>query len=512
MAGAPRHAVDAAQWLAQAAPGAAPTSDSRTLLPGEAFFAFPGDTADGRRYIADAIAKGARAVLYDPADFAWQSAWDVPHLAVDDLKRSAGWIAAAHYGQPDRDMRTVAVTGTNGKTSCAFWLATLLSRLHGSAAAIGTLGVGRFAGGALEAMDPPGYTTPDAVMLQRRIARLRDGGVRALAIEASSIGLDQGRMHGMHVDTALFTNLTRDHLDYHGDMAAYEAAKRRLFEIDGLRHAVINLDDPAGMRLAAELAGRAGGPRVIGYSQRDARCGDVPVLRASAVRATAAGTAFQVDSPFGAAQVRTRLIGDFNVANALGVLGVLLAQGVDWQDATAMIETLDPVPGRMQQTGGADAPLIVVDYAHTPDALDQALKTLRNVAGQRRGNLWCVFGCGGDRDPGKRGEMGSIATAADRIVVTSDNPRNEEPLAIIRGIVAGIEVRGYAVDAWQVIEDRASAILWTIRHAAREDVVLIAGKGHETTQEIRGRKLPFSDMEHAALALSARATMRETQR
>jgi len=495
---------DIQAWLRQAAPSAQLTSDSRRVVPGDVFFAYVGD-ADGRSYIADAVERGAAAVVYEATGFTWPAQIDVPHLAVADLKSRAGEIAASWYGQPDQGMLTVAVTGTNGKTSCAYWLGIALSRLAGASAAgvIGTLGVGSFVNGKPQGFDVTGYTTPDAVLLQRSLSKLAQGRVGALAIEASSIGLAQGRMNGMHVDVALLTNFTRDHLDFHGDMQTYEDAKRKLFQWPGLKHAVVNLDDDMGQRLLPLLAERK--VPVIGYAIADEQGGDphgVPTLRASQLRSSHTGTVFHVDSPFGSGQVKTQLVGRFNVSNVLGIMGVLLTQDVAWDAVVAAASALTPAPGRMQQFGGPDVPLIVIDYAHTPDALDKTLSALRQVATQRGGQLWCVFGCGGDRDPGKRPQMGQIAEQADQVVLTSDNPRSEDPQAIIGQIRAGMS-RVEPV----VLPDRAGAILWAIRHATKADVVLLAGKGHESYQEIAGKKLPFLDADHVALALAARSTM-----
>jgi UDP-N-acetylmuramoyl-L-alanyl-D-glutamate--2,6-diaminopimelate ligase len=374
---------------------------------------------------------------------------------------------------------------------------------------IGTLGVGLFAArssGAPE-FDITGYTTPDAVLLARTLAHMRKAGAAALAIEVSSIGLDQERVAGMHFDVALLTNLTRDHLDYHGDLARYEAAKARLFDWPGLQCAVLNLDDAMGLRLAAHLAGKPS-LSLIGYTLADqATQPDIEggvTLRASGLRSRSRGTDFHVDCRFGSALVKTGLVGRFNISNALAVLAVLLNKGIAWRSAIEAIEALTPAPGRMQQVGGQDAPMVVIDYAHTPDALAKTLATLRQIANERGGRLWCVFGCGGDRDPGKRPQMGEIAQLADQVLVTSDNPRSEDPHRIIAQIVAGMAPAGAKV---QTIEDRASAILSAIKHAAKLDVILLAGKGHEAYQEIRGKKLPFSDADHAALALAARATM-----
>ena len=496
---------DAQQWLAGVIPtGAELVSDSRRVKPGDVFFAYPGDAADGRTYIAQALKNGASAVLYESTDFSWDTAWNVPHLAVAGLKRLAGTIANGHYGQPDKDMQIVAVTGTNGKTSCSQWLGHALSHLGQTTGVIGTLGVGIFAQGQRGEFEETGYTTPDAVLLQRALADMRSKGVSALAIEASSIGLDQGRLNGMHVDIALFTNFTRDHLDYHGDEQHYEAAKRMLFDWPGLQQAVLNLDDAMGLRLVTHLQQKKAAMPLIGYTLGDAEAPGAAVLRASAIRTNTSGTAFHIDSPFGSGQVKTQLVGLFNVSNALGILGVLLAKGIAWDAALKAIELLVAVPGRMQQFGGQDAPLVVIDYAHTPDALEKTLITLRQVAQQRNGELWCVFGCGGDRDPGKRPQMGAVAELADHVIVTSDNPRSEEPGAIIAQIMAGMKAPHNA----QALEDRAAAILWAVRHAAKADVVLLAGKGHETYQEIKGKKLPFLDADHAAVALAARATMK----
>jgi UDP-N-acetylmuramoyl-L-alanyl-D-glutamate--2,6-diaminopimelate ligase len=497
--------AEIADWLRQTAPGARLTCDSRTVTPGDVFFAYPGEAADGRGYVAQAIEKGAAAVLYEGAGFHWEPTWHVAHRAADNLKKNAGAIASAFYGQPDARMFTAAVTGTNGKTSCSQWIANCLSRLGEPSVVIGTLGIGLYRDGEPEAFEETGNTTPDAVTLQRHIAKARDNGAASLAIEASSIGLVQGRMDGMHVDAALFTNLTRDHLDYHGDMAAYEAAKSALFVWPGLKHAVINLDDDMGPRLIAYMKQAGSDAAIIGYTLRGAAAEGVAVLSATDVRTSHAGTVFNLTSPFGDCQVRTQMVGQFNVSNVLGVLGVLMGKGVEWSDAIDAIEALTPVPGRMQQLGGQDAPLVVIDYAHTPDALEKTLNSLRHVAKERSGELWCVFGCGGDRDPGKRPQMGRIAMAADHVVVTSDNPRSEDPGQIIKQIVSGMD-SGRAT--LQEIEDRAAAILWAIKHAQRNDVVLLAGKGHETYQEIKGRKLPFLDADHAALALAARVTMK----
>jgi UDP-N-acetylmuramoyl-L-alanyl-D-glutamate--2,6-diaminopimelate ligase len=500
--------TDVLAWLHAAAPRAQLSSDSRNLAAGDVFFAYPGETADGRDYIPQAIAKGVAAIVHEADGYAWNDTWTVPHLAIADLKKMAGPIANAYYDQPDLNMFTAAVTGTNGKTSCSQWLGMALSRTGLPTAVIGTLGAGFYQRGTHAGFAATGYTTPDAVLLQRKLAQMRDGGARALAIEASSIGLDQGRLNGLHFDVALFTNFTRDHLDYHGDMDAYEAAKRMLFDWQGLRHAVINLDDDMGTRLVRHLRSTRPALPLTGYTLSGREEPGVDVLRASDIRSSHGGTVFRLDCAAGSGPVKTQLVGNFNVSNVLGVLGVLLAHGTGFKAAIDAVEALTAVPGRMQQLGGQEAPLIVIDYAHTPDALEKTLASLREVTQQRGGQLWCVFGCGGDRDPGKRPQMGAVSQQADHIIVTSDNPRSEDPAVILSQIVAGIDVARLGKDALHVIEDRAAAILWAVRHAAKSDVVLLAGKGHESYQEIKGKKLPFLDADHAALALAARATMK----
>ena len=496
-------------WLHATAPGARLSSDSRGIADGDVFIAYPGDTSDGRTYISHAIVQGARAVLYDNANgFNWNEDWNVPHRAVTDLKKHAGHIANAYYGKPDAGMFTIAVTGTNGKTSCSQWLGRALSKLGMPTAVIGTLGVGLFRRGEHGEFSATGYTTPDAILLQRKLAEVGNAGAKILAIEASSIGLEQNRLSGMHVDVALFTNFTRDHLDYHGDMAAYEAAKAQLFNWPGLQHAVINLDDEMGLRLIQQLR-HAGSPAsIIGYSLCGRKVDGIPSLQATDIRTSHIGTTFHVESTYGTAQVKTQLVGNFNVSNVLGILCVLLVKGTPWRAAIEVVESLTAVPGRMQQFGGHDAPLVVIDYAHTPDALEKTLAALRHVAGQRGGQLWCVFGCGGDRDPGKRAQMGSVAAVADHVIVTTDNPRSENASIIIAQIIEGMNTINGVQAQPLVIEDRAAAILRAVKYAAKKDVVLLAGKGHEAYQEVKGKKLPFLDADHAALALAARATMK----
>lgn len=489
-------------WLTLHAPHAQLSSDTRSLQKGDVFFAFPigADSGDGRRHIRKAIENGAAAIVFDPENFVWDDTLHVPHLAVSELQAAAGQIANAWYARPDLQMFTVAVTGTNGKTSCSQWLAQTLSSTGAPCAVIGTLGVGNYRNAVLESLTETGFTTPDAIQLQRRLADLRDAGAEALAIEASSIGLQQGRLNGLHFDAALFTNLTRDHLDYHGNMDSYAAAKSILFDWPQLGLAILNLDDAYGVQLAQSLAQRQPATKLLGYSLTIPQHPDVAVIYASNLRTHHAGTSFHVESPYGRGLIKTQMVGRFNVSNVLGVLCVLLARGVTWAKAVGAIEKLQSVPGRMQQLGTAGHVMVVIDYAHTPDALEKTLTALQQVAHERQGQLWCVFGCGGDRDPGKRPQMGKLAELAQHVVVTSDNPRTESPAAIIQDILQGMSGTPH------VIEDRANAILYAIRHAGNNDVVLLAGKGHETYQDINGKKWPFSDAEHASLALATVAT------
>ncbi|WP_261525980.1 UDP-N-acetylmuramoyl-L-alanyl-D-glutamate--2,6-diaminopimelate ligase [Burkholderia multivorans] len=487
-------------WLRQhVAPAAQLHADTRSLRAGDVFVAYAVDGADNRAFIADALARGAAAVLYQPEGLAATPNAPVA-LAVPALDQLAGEIASGWYGDPSDGLLAIGVTGTNGKTSCTQWIAAALTALHQPCAIIGTLG-----SGMPGHLVPTGFTTPDAPQLQRSLAQLRDGSAQAVAMEVSSHALHQGRVNGTAFDIAVFTNLTQDHLDYHRTFEAYEAAKAKLFAWRGLRAAVVNRDDAAGRRLLEKLAGRV---RTIAYGIGDAQ--QAPdadrELVALDVRATATGTAFRLRSSWGDADIEVGTLGTFNVSNLLAVLGALLAADVPFDAALAEIARLEPVNGRMQRLGGRlqnDEPLVVIDYAHTPDALEKTLDALRPIAVARGGRLVCMFGCGGDRDATKRPLMGAIAERlADDVVVTSDNPRSEDPQAIIDQIVAGMT----APDRARRIEDRASAILQAVRGAAREDVVVLAGKGHEATQEIMGKKRAFSDQDHARLALAARAT------
>ena len=463
------------------------TADSRLVRAGDAFAAFPGYETDGRAFIPDAIARGAGAVLWEALAFHWDAAWRVSHVAVDGLKAKLGAIADHIYGHPSRELFVVGVTGTNGKTSCTHWIAQCFDACGRKSGILGTLG-----SGLLGALDPSARTTPDAAAVHETLARLKGDGARAVAMEVSSHGLDQGRVNGVEFEVALFTNLTRDHLDYHGTMASYGAAKARLVAWPTLEACVINTDDPFGRTLAAEA--RARGQNVLTYGLAGA---DIVATR---VEPTQAGIVLALATPWGRGEIAPRLSGTFNVSNVLGVLGVLLSSGIEVEAALAALVHVTPPAGRMQRIGGGSRPLVVVDYAHTPDALEKALDALRPavVAG---GELVCVFGCGGDRDPGKRPEMGRIAAErSDRIIVTNDNPRREDPAAIAAAVVSGIRAAGGR--NFTVELDRATAIRTAVASAKRGDVVLIAGKGHEDYQERDGVRTPFSDAEVAAAALT----------
>jgi UDP-N-acetylmuramoyl-L-alanyl-D-glutamate--2,6-diaminopimelate ligase len=528
-------ARDAAAWLAaRLGAGATLRCDSRRLQPGDGFIAWPGAATDGRRFVTAALQAGAAACLVDAegADgFGW-AADDQRIATLHGLKALSGEVAAAFFGQPAQALQVIAVTGTNGKSSTAWWTAQALSALGRRCGVVGTLGIGeppRAASGgepprAASAGEPPsaasggepprapsageppsaghpgaidytGFTTPDPVTLQAALRRMAGEGYAAVAIEASSIGIAEHRLAGTPITVAQFTNLTRDHLDYHGDMAAYWAVKRALFDWPGLQAAVINLDDAQGAALAGELAGGALDLWTTSVAGR-AR------LAARDLRYVDGGLGFTLVEGDAQAPVRSTLIGDYNAANLLAVLGALRALGLPLVEAAAVVPLLTPVPGRMQRVpAAAGQPEVVVDFAHTPDALDKALGALRPLAAARGGLLWCVFGCGGNRDASKRPMMGAIAhRLADRVVLTSDNPRDESPALILAQILAGTS----GDDRVDVIEDRHEAIAHAVLGAAPQDVVLVAGKGHEDTQEVAGLKRPFLDAAVAADLLAGR--------
>jgi len=457
------------------------TADSRRVGPGDVFLAMPGGVHDGRQHIRAAVAAGAAGVVWEAEGYAWPADLDLPNWPVPGLKSQAAALAAAWWGRPSDPLWMIGITGTNGKTSCSHWLADCLGRLGRRTAVIGTLGNGFPA-----ALAGASHTTPDAVTLQGLLAGFRDAGAQAVAMEVSSHALDQGRVEGVQFDVAVLTNLSRDHLDYHGDMAAYAQAKARLFDWPGLKWAVLNQEDALGRQLYADLAGRKVERLGYGFTAGE--------IRASDLRLSADGLAMRVATPWGRGELEAGLMGRFNADNLLACLGALLASEVALDDAIRVLAAVSPAPGRMQKVvGPAGSPAVVVDYAHTPDALEKALATLRPLAA---GRLICVFGCGGGRDKGKRPLMGEVAARlADVAVVTSDNPRNEDPEAIIADIVAGMPA-GPSVEP-----DRARAIARAVALAGPGDVVLIAGKGHEDYQESHGERRPFSDVAEATKAL-----------
>ncbi|MEO6033597.1 MAG: UDP-N-acetylmuramoyl-L-alanyl-D-glutamate--2,6-diaminopimelate ligase [Burkholderiaceae bacterium] len=552
--------VDAALgWLAQRGAGAL-GSDSRRVQRGDAFIAWPGHGVDGRSFVGAALEAGAVAALVEAQGAeAFGFASDPRVAAIAGLKAATGEIASRFMGQPSARLHVVACTGTNGKTSMAWWVAQGLSMLGSRCGLVGTLGIGEPPRGRAfdgppsrdrtdesrsarapvveraspddravpgrepsarpaAGLEPTGLTTPDPISLQAALRRFADTGFRACAIEASSIGLVEYRLAGTHIEVALFSNFTQDHLDFHGSMAAYWAAKAQLFAWPGLRAAVVNIDDAQGRTLAAGLGDTT--LELWTYSTHSAAR-----LRASGIGYADGGLLFQVHEADGAAAtVATGLIGTYNVSNLLAVVGALRCLGVPLADAARACAALTPVPGRMQRvavgatedgarradgvasgTGSFEPdrqPEVVVDYAHTPDALEKALLALQPFAAERGGSLWCVFGCGGNRDAGKRPLMGALAQAlAQHVVVTNDNPRSEAPAFILLQIVAGLVGGQQRV---KVIEDRRAAIAHAVRHADARDVILIAGKGHEDYQEIGGVKHPFSDVDEARAALLRR--------
>ncbi|MBC7957788.1 MAG: UDP-N-acetylmuramoyl-L-alanyl-D-glutamate--2,6-diaminopimelate ligase [Cytophagales bacterium] len=471
------------------------STDSRRLQAGDAFIAWPGYANDGRQFVPAALAAGAAACLVE-AKGAETFAFDATRVAtMNGLKAATGPLASTYLNHPSHSLDVMAVTGTNGKTSVAWWMAQALSLLGQRCGVVGTLGVGEPPSSAAPSASvlSTGLTTPDPVTLQTALRRFVDSGFSACAIEASSIGIVEQRMAGTRIAVALFTNLTRDHIDYHGDMEAYWQSKAQLFAWPGLRAAVLNVDDERGAALAPSLVGLD----VWTYStKKSAR------LMASNVLYRDGGLAFTLNESGHAVEVRSGLIGDYNVSNLLAVIGGLRALGVPLADAARVCARLTAVPGRMQSVDSGSGPAVVVDYAHTPDALEKALQALRPFAKERGGKLWGVFGCGGNRDATKRPLMGAIAERqADQVVVTSDNPRNEVPAEILKQIAAGMA----RPDRATVIEDRRVAIAHAVTQAQPHDVILIAGKGHEPDQEIAGVKHPFSDVQEAQTALARRA-------
>ena len=470
--------------------------DSRTVMPGDLFMAYAGTQVHGLQHAEQAIQRGAAAIAWEDdgvhtPDAALQQKYQaVTWVAVPELGQQVGVIAERFFGAPSKAMTVFGVTGTNGKTSVSQFLAQALNNDH-PCGVIGTLGnglVGQLRSGS--------HTTPDAVSLHALFDDFRNAGARYTVMEVSSHGLHQGRVSGVDFNVAIFTNLSRDHLDYHGDMQAYGDAKRRLFELPSVKRAVINADDSFGGDLITSLADKL---EVVSYGIVDddaTQTADivpadiVPTVRASQLKQDHHGIHFHVESPWGAGQVNSPLLGRFNVSNLLAVLATLLAHKIPFNESLKRIEQCRTVSGRMERVDCLDEQaLVVVDYAHTPDALEKALIALRDhLPADSQGKLWCVFGCGGDRDRGKRPEMGAVAERlADHVIVTNDNPRGESPQAIADEILQGMQKPMRA----DLLLNREIAIRKALTEAANEDVILIAGKGHEQYQIINGNTLPY---------------------
>ena len=499
----------AAQWLRSHVTGTLKT-DSRQVRAGDGFIAWPGAASDARAHVPAAVSQGASACIVEKTGVSRYQFSSEKIASYGGLKAASGPIAAAYFEQPSSQLDVLAVTGTNGKTSTAWWLAQALSRLSSArpCGLVGTLGMGRVAetGAPMAEIISTGLTTPDPVLFQHTLRRFVNEGLQACAVEASSIGVQERRLDGTRIHTAVFTNFTQDHLDYHGSMAEYWQAKAELFDWPDLKAAVINLDDEQGAALAETLA-KTQTKKTLDLwtvsTQRAAR------LQACDISLGSQGLRFTMSEGEESHVLQTALIGQFNVNNLLGVIAAMRTLGVPLGDAVVACTNLRSVPGRMELVNAGELqtqPLVVVDYAHTPDALAKALQALRPMAAQRGGQLWCVFGCGGGRDASKRPLMGAVAAKeADMVVVTSDNPRHEKPEAIISQILLGLEG-----DAQMNVQaDRALAIAQTMAEARANDVVLIAGKGHEEYQEVAGVRHPFTDRLHAQLALQRRVATQQ---
>jgi len=486
----------AAQWLREKVTGQLHI-DSRKVKQGDGFFAWPGLTQDARHFVAQALSQGASACLVEAKgieQFSWMQ--NETRVGVyTDLKQACGPIADSYFESPSQNLQMLAVTGTNGKTSTAWWLSHALNRTGQRCAMVGTLGMGE-----THQLHITGMTTPDPLQLHTKLRQWVNDGVKACAIEASSIGLKEYRLDGTQLKIAIFTNFTQDHLDYHGNMDAYWQAKSMLFDWPNLQAAVINIDDSHGHALANQLQAKSEKTRPDIWTismHSSAR------LCAQSVQIGEYGLEFNVVEDGEVHPMKTDLVGEFNVLNLLGVLAAMRALGIELSQAVKVCHKLPSVPGRMQNLGGSHKPCVVIDYAHTPDALMQALKALRPMTNVREGQLHCIFGCGGDRDTSKRPSMAKAAeNGADLLVLTSDNPRSEPPQTIIAQMLDGLSEPHKAI----ICIDRAQAIAQTIEKAKPQDVILIAGKGHENYQEIKGLKTPFSDEKQALAALSLWST------
>lgn len=470
------------------------TLNSQNVNVGSLFFACVGTTSDGRKFIDEAIERGAAAVVCEKdtqySTIIQRNFKDklIPIIPIENLHEKVGFVAAQFYGQPSKSLKIIGVTGTNGKTSCCHFIAAALQKLGYTTAILGTVGNGLY--GHLQTAS---HTTPNPIELHKILADFKKQKVDTVAMEVSSHGLDQGRLNGVNFDVAIFTNLTRDHLDYHVSMEAYGAAKAKLFSFPDLKHAVINIDDEFGRQLLERTAGS----HTYAYSASGrVPALQTPVIRAHDVHLTMQGITAAIHTPWGDGVLHSKLLGRFNLSNLLATLTTLGIYGIPLSQSLKAVMELETVSGRMQVLGGHDKPYVVIDYAHTPDALEQVLISVREYC---EGDIWCVFGCGGNRDTGKRPLMGAVAEKlADHIVLTNDNSRHENPLDIIANILSGMQQPAAAV----IETDRERAICHAISCANKNDIVLLAGKGHETYQQINDEKKPFSDYMIAQMALA----------
>ncbi len=461
--------------------------DSRSIKPGDLFIAYKGAAFDGRDFIDDAIAKGASAVLAEGEERV-EYRGKTPVFFTPHIVSAIGLIAAKFYHHPSNALKVIGITGTNGKTSCAHFIASALHELNLVCGVIGTLGNGLY--GHLQATN---LTTPDAITLQKTLAGFLKQEAKYVAMEVSSHSLDQGRINGINFFVSIYTNLTRDHLDYHGSMENYGNAKKKLFESTATHCSVMNADDEWGLSMLHELQNKG---HIYAYGTTPAKLpAHIPYVEAKNVQLDLEGIRAEIHSPWGVGELRAGIMGKFNVSNLLAVFTTLCLLGIPFKKALQAIAQLKSVDGRMQFLGGNEKPLVVVDYSHTPDALEKALMALRHHCA---GKLYCIFGCGGDRDRGKRPIMAGIAEQlSDYVVLTDDNPRTESAEQIFADIKAGFSKPAQVV----IQHDRAEAIQYAIKQAKKGDCILIAGKGAETYQIIGTEKFPFSDVEQVILAL-----------
>ena len=492
----------AAKWLRERVTGNL-CADNRKVQVNDGFIAWPGAAHDARRFVPIALEQGASACLIEASGSDVLDWSEVPHItdrvaSYSGLKSACGPIAASFYQHPSVDMDVIAITGTNGKTTCAWWLAHALQNLGKPSSMVGTLGLGRPG-----SLTTTGMTTPDPVLLQSHLREMLHEGVTSCVMEASSIGIAEHRLDGTRVRLAMFTNFSQDHLDYHGDMAQYWQAKEALFDSPDLQTVIVNIDDPKGVLLANKLQKKAQ-VKVWTYATQtqDANTGALHV-QALQVQFANRGMRFDIKLGDTTHSLETSMVGDYNVSNLTGVITCLCALGHRLEDAVDACLHLPSVPGRMELFGNTGDPLVVVDFAHTPDAIEKALLALKPLAASRGGDIICVLGCGGDRDKAKRPLMAAAAEMyAQQIVLTSDNPRSEDPETILHDMYAGLK----APQSASKIIDRAQAITQAVQNAHPSDLVLIAGKGHETYQEINGVKHPFSDQSLAQQAINNRST------